>query len=222
MSLCRPRRTANGTGRKRVKGDTLLKTISCRKLAKTCQAVWMPGEVSKWPKLLLLYSMWLQATDERQVCSLRTLNNWQEMDEVGIWSKSNEFGFDRLLNILCVSHYGLKKKKKLNYFHLVSTQKRLINFYSTRSVLWFCHAVSRKHLSVKLCRREGGGMRDEIQINIKKETEKKKKETVLLFYYRMFVLSFFVSTYFQVIYFKLFIVVVSSPNLMNAKMNAMC
>lgn len=42
-----------------------------------------PAKVSEQAKLLLMFSMWLQAADERRVCSLRTLNKRQEMDEVG-------------------------------------------------------------------------------------------------------------------------------------------
>lgn len=51
MSLCRSRFTTNGTGRKRVKGETSLKTLSYRELGKTCQAVWVARQGSEWPKL---------------------------------------------------------------------------------------------------------------------------------------------------------------------------
>lgn len=82
MSLCRSRFTTNGTGRKRVKGETSLKTLSYRKLGKTCQAVWVARQGSEWPKLLLLFSMWLQV-QMRDKCDL-----WEQLtaDRRQTWS----------------------------------------------------------------------------------------------------------------------------------------
>lgn len=66
-----PGHTANCIERKKVKGDTSVKTMSHRRLAVTCQTDLVPGTVSEWPEDLLPHSTNIRATDERQVTKIK-------------------------------------------------------------------------------------------------------------------------------------------------------